>query len=318
MNKWAIWTVAAVLVWSTFLIAEITVDNCYGRKENTAETSSSHRSTEGKMKKINVLVGEEVVSMDINEYLTGVLLCEIPADFCVEAKKAQAVVARTYAMRTAKIGIKHGEGVVCADPDCCQGYISAEDYVSKWNETKPVESAMAAVIKTDAEVLIWNEQLIDATYFSCSGGKTESAVAVWGADVPDLQSVESPGEEEADHYLYTVRISANELKNKLGINGNGNPINWVEAISYTEGGGVDMIVICGKQFSGTQLRSLIGLRSTNFTITAMPDGFIITTKGFGHRVGMSQYGANAMAMKGYSYDQILHHYYKDVTIQSLE
>lgn len=271
--------------------------------------------TDGNHDEIVVLIAGERSVMKLNDYLTGVLLCEIPAGFHPQAKMAQAVVARTYALRTAQMGQKHGVGVVCADPDCCQGYISPQVYAAKWDTTAPVEQAREAVENTQDRVITWNGALIDATYFSCSGGLTESAAAVWGADVPYLQSTESPGEEGADHFVETKRFDPDEFCEKLGISSAAPSSQWLTFVSYTPGGGIREAEICGKTFSGTQLRQLLALRSTCISFSFLPDSVVCTAKGYGHRVGMSQYGANAMANSGHSWVEIIQHYYQSVEIE---
>ena len=134
-------------------------------------------------------------------------------------------------------------------------------------------------------------------------------MAVWGAEIPYLKSVPSPGEEQAAHYVDTVTFSVEEFCKRLGKTLGGAPSEWINNITYTEGGGVDTLTICGETYSGTQLRQLLDLRSTAFIITAFGNMITITTKGYGHRVGMSQYGADAMAVSGSTYEQILAHYY---------
>ena len=246
--------------------------------------------------------------MDLREYLVGVVLAEMPASFESEALKAQAVVARTYTRKRMEGG-KHGQAAVCMDSGCCQGWRSGEDYLAEGGKRSAVEKVRAAVADTDGLVLRYDGKLIDATYFSCSGGVTEDAVAVWGQDVPYLKSVQSPGEEEAPRFTDRVSFSATEFAGKLGLSAAGDPGNWFGAVTYTAGGGVETMVIRGKSFSGTQLRSKLGLRSTAFEITVSGDNITVTTRGFGHRVGMSQYGAQAMAQDGCSFSDILAHYY---------
>ncbi|MBR7177972.1 MAG: stage II sporulation protein D [Oscillospiraceae bacterium] len=247
-------------------------------------------------------------TMPLQDYLVGVVLAEMPAGFEPEALKAQAVVARTYTQKRME-GSKHEEADVCTDPGCCQGFQSPGDYVSAGGTEASVEKVRQAVLETDALVLQYNGRLIDATYFSCSGGTTEDAVAVWGRDVPYLQSVESPGEEEAPRFTDTVRFSPAQFAEKLGLIPSGDPVGWFGAVTYTEGGGVDTMVILGKSFTGTYLRAKLGLRSTAFTVSVEDGAIVITTRGFGHRVGMSQYGAQAMALEGHSFEEILAHYY---------
>ena len=246
--------------------------------------------------------------MSLREYLVGVVLAEMPASFEPEALKAQAVVARTYTMKRMEGG-KHGTAAVCMDSGCCQGWRSGEDYLADGGKATAVEKVRTAVADTDGLVLRYDGKLIDATYFSCSGGTTEDAVAVWGQDVPYLRSVESPGEEDAPRFTDRTSFSATEFAGKLGLSAGGDPKSWFGAVAYTAGGGVETMVIRGKSFSGTQLRSKLGLRSTAFEISVSGNTITITTRGFGHRVGMSQYGAQAMAKSGSSFSEILAHYY---------
>ncbi len=246
--------------------------------------------------------------MALDEYLVGVVLAEMPADFDREALKAQAVVARTYTRKRME-GRKHSQAAVCMDPGCCQGWRSPEDYLSQGGRQASVDKVRQAVADTDGLVLRYEGKLIDATYFSCSGGSTEDAVAVWGQDVPYLQAVDSPGEEDAPRYSDTVTFTAAELAGKLGIENKGDPAGWVSSVTYTDGGGVDTICIRGKTFTGTQIRSRLGLRSTAFDLEVNGGEIVITTHGFGHRVGMSQYGAQAMAQAGAGFAEILTHYY---------
>ena len=246
--------------------------------------------------------------MSLREYLVGVVLAEMPASFESEALKAQAVVARTYTMKRMEGG-KHGQAAVCMDSGCCQGWRSGEDYLADGGKSSAVEKVRSAVADTDGLVLRYDGKLIDATYFSCSGGTTEDAVAVWGQDVPYLKSVESPGEEDAPRFTDRVSFSATEFAGKLGLSADGEPRDWFGAVTHTAGGGVETMVIRGKSFTGTQLRSKLGLRSTAFEISASGSTITITTRGFGHRVGMSQYGAQAMAQAGNSFSEILAHYY---------
>ena len=259
--------------------------------------------------RINVLNTSSVIEdMELNTYIVGVLLGELPADFDVETMKAQAVVARTYALKRQQTGQKHN-GAVCLDSACCQAYCGAADYLAKGGSQVTVDKVTAAVNATAYQILTYQDRLIEATYFSCSGGRTEDAVAVWGEEIPYLQAVDSPGEEQAEHYTDAVKFSKQELATLLQISSKGQLATWFGDITYTNGGGVDTIVIAGKTFKGTELRKLLGLRSTAFTVTVVGDSVHIVTKGFGHRVGMSQYGAEAMAVRGENYANILSYYY---------
>lgn len=266
--------------------------------------------TEGNVALIRVLRPDGTVSqMELEMYLVGVLLGEMPMDFHTEALKAQAVVARTYTLKRSTTGQKHPSGAVCTEPACCQAYCSMESYLAGGGTQEGADKAVSAVSETAGQVLTYNGALIEATYFSCSGGRTEDALAVWGTEIPYLQAVDSPGEEKAAHYTDTASFTGEVFANLLGINPKGTPASWFGAVTYTDGGGVDTMLIGGTAFKGTELRQKLGLRSTAFSVTVIADTVYIYTRGFGHRVGMSQYGAEAMAVTGNGYRDILAHYY---------
>ena len=265
---------------------------------------------------IPVLTADGLVqSMDLEEYLVGVLLAEMPASFEEDALMAQAVVARTYALKRISESDRHIPGAVCTDPGCCQAYLLPQDYTGTAEDLAKITRCVAA---TCGQVLTYLGELAEATYFSCSGGRTESAVAVWGSDVPYLRSVESPGEEQAQPYTKTVQFTGEEFARALGQNLTGAPKTWLGSVSYTQGGGVATMVIGGVRYTGIQLRRLLKLNSTAFHIVAENNELIITTQGKGHRVGMSQYGADAMAASGSSYVQILAHYYRGAVLTQIE
>ncbi len=258
-----------------------------------------------------------VTAMDMDTYLVGVILAELPASFEDEAKMAQAVVARTFALKAVHTGGKHEDGSVCTQSACCQAYTSLDEYREEGGKEENIQSAYEAVAATSGQVLTYEDELIEATYFSCSGGSTEDAIAVWGRDFPYLRATDSPGEEGAKHYSDTVTFTPSEFCEKLGTSLTGAPETWFGMTTYTAGGGIATMHIGGKAYAGTDLRKLLGLRSTAFTVTATADEISITTRGYGHRVGMSQYGADAMAAAGSSYDQILAHYYPGTTLEQV-
>ena len=263
-------------------------------------------------------VNGEISKIPLEEYVLSVVLKEMPAQFEPEALKAQAVVARTYALRRMEMGSKHFGAAVCTDSSCCQGYCNKENYLSSGGNSSDFEKVKSAVNATSGKVLTYNGSLAEATYFSCSGGKTEDAQSVWGSEVPYLSSVDSPGEESAAHYTDTITMSTEEFQKKLGVQLDGYPSSWVGAVSYTNGGGVENIHLAGNEYQGTWIRQKLGLRSTAFALRVVGNTVTITTKGFGHRVGMSQYGADAMALKGATYQQILSHYYKGTELKTQE
>lgn len=272
---------------------------------------------------INLLTGDSVTTLPLSEYLTEVVLSEMPASFCVEALKAQAVAARTFTLRNLAAG-KHDTADLCADSSCCQAWTSRQGLMEKLGDAFEAywEKAAEAVAGTDGQVLTYDGALIDAVYFSCSGGTTEDAVAVWGGEVPYLQSVESPGEEISSKFTTEVNVSFQDFQTLLqatnpAVDLTGQPSGWFGAVSYTEGGGVATMEIGGQVFRGTQLRTCFGLNSAKFTVAVEADGICFTVSGYGHRVGMSQYGAEAMARAGSNYRDILLHYYSGVTLTTM-
>ncbi len=319
MKKWIRCIVIALLlvwVYPAFVLSLIPDS----RENPNAETTppASLDETEDTSEKVQVKLLENGVNrtIELEEYLTGVILAELPGDFHYEAKKAQAVVARTYTIKTVLDGYKHGRGIICADSGCCQAYISVEAYLERGGSTDMLDQAREAVRATAHEIIRFGNDLIDATYFSCSGGMTEDAVAVWGTDIPYLQAVESPGEEHAAAYLKTLRFSVDSFCGRLSIKPDDFRRFGVGNLTYTDGYGIDTIELGGKTYEGTDLRMQLQLPSTVFSITAVGDSVIITTKGFGHRVGMSQYGADAMARAGQTYIEIIQHYYQGVEVMA--
>ena len=262
-------------------------------------------------RQIGVLIDSgEIIYMDLEQYIAGVVLAEMPASFEPEALKAQAVVARTYALKRSTAGRKHPQNAVCTDPGCCQAYKDP-----KTAENSSIEKVSATVKATAGQVLTYQGALIEATYYSCSGGRTEDAQAVWGQDIPYLISVPSPGEEQATHYTDTVQFGIDDFCERLNLDKPRNMNSWIHILEHTAGDGVARAEIGGQVFTGMELRKLLGLRSTAITMTVVGDTVTVTTKGFGHRVGMSQYGADAMAANGDAYEVILSHYYPGTTLE---
>jgi len=275
------------------------------------ETTTANVALEIPVMKMQLLLPEgQTTEMEMDAYLVRVLLAEMPAYFEMEALKAQAVVARTYSLKAQVTGGKHGGGCVCTRAECCQAYITEEDYLKSGGTEENVEKIRRAVEDTSGYVLLYEGEPIEATYFSCSGGRTEDASAVWGTDFPYLRAVNSPGEEHATHYTDSQIFSKEAFLSALGIQQNPAGGNLLGTATYTAGGGIEQMTIGEKVFTGTQLRQLLGLRSTAITMEEGMNTITVTTMGFGHRVGMSQYGADAMAAAGDTFDIILAHYYQ--------
>ncbi len=278
-------------------------------QSNVQTTPSTDAASPQPDRQISVLYGGQQQSMELEVYLVGVVLAEMPASFELEALKAQAVAARTYTIKHCSQDARHGSNTICTDHTCCQAYIDPRDYVSGGGRWSSVERVQQAVYDTAGQVLMYGDALIMATYFSCAGGVTEDAAAVWGQDFPYLQSVTSPGEEDTVFFTDSKSFTAEQLQVALGASLTGPVGTWFGEVTYTDGGGVNTMLIGGISYRGTTLRTLLGLRSTAFTVSVADDTVTFHTRGYGHRVGMSQYGANAMAKAGKTYQQILTHYY---------
>jgi len=289
---------------------------------NTQETTQTTIATNPRQEGpclIRVLDKEgALLEMDLEEYTRGVVLAEMSAYSGDEALKAQAIAARTYALRRCDTKDRHSIGAVCMRSTCCQAWISDEDYIEKRGTQKLWQRIADAVAATSGLVVTYEGKLAETTYFSCSGGRTESAKAVWKSEIPYLQSVLSPGEEAAKAFSQTFYFTKTEFFQLLGRELSGKPSQWIGSITYTEGGGIATIDIGGVTYSGTQLRSLLKLPSTAIQIITDQEGIQFYTRGHGHRVGMSQYGAQAMAEAGCLYSQILAHYYPGTRIDKWE
>ena len=315
--------VAAILL--SFILPQAVVNLGSSMMATPAMESTSPSTTPSTMPveyeepvKIPVLLeGNIIVHMDLEEYVRGVVLAEVPAYFEEDALSAQAIAARTYAMRRILLRDRHRYGAVCTDHTCCQAWISDKDYLTQRGSKKDLAKVTTATNQTAGLVLTFWGELAETTYFSCSGGQTEDAVAVWGESIHYLQSQPSLGEEYAAEYEQQLHFTPTDFLAALDRTIAGDPSQWFGLVTYTEGGGVATMVIGDVSYSGTALRTLLGLNSTLFSIAADDHAITVTTRGHGHRVGMSQYGANAMAMQGRAFDEILAYYYPGTVIDKL-
>ena len=256
---------------------------------------------------LTVLTREGPVVMTMAEYLPGVIAAEMPVSFGDEALKAQAVAARTFVLA----GRRHGSADVCTDSGCCLGYISPETLQESLGQAFQAtwDTYAAAVCATDGEYLTYDGQAIQAVFHASSAGATEDSGAIW-SPLPYLVSVSSPeSSRDVPNMTSTVTVSAQTFAGILGISPEGEPSAWVQAVETDAAGRVASVTVAGQVFSGTEMRSLFELRSTDFALAYTADGFQFTVAGYGHGVGMSQYGARAYAALGRTYREILEHYY---------
>lgn len=284
------------------------------------------KSSYDKNKKIKLKRGNDIIEISLLEYLFGVVSAEMPASFHEEALKAQAVAARTYTISKMDKDIpEHNDADVCDNINHCKAYISEEELIDKYGESwiKEYYSKIKnAVLETDGIIATYSGEPINAVFHSTSSGMTENSKDVWSGDVPYLVSVVSEGEEESPRFEDTVKFSKDEFIKKISKSGK-NPTfsddvsNWIGEILKNESGSIKNIKIGGVDFKGTEVRELLGLRSTNFEII-LGENITVNTKGNGHGVGMSQYGANYMAKHGYTYEQILKKYYTGINIDKCD
>ena len=256
---------------------------------------------------INVETTDKLLTIDIEEYIIGVVAGEMPALFQEEALKAQAVASRTYLMNH----LQTYDSITNTTDD--QVYLTKEEMKDKWGEDydKYYAKIKKAVIETKNLIMYYQNKPIKAYYFSTSNGYTASSISVFNEQKEYLNSVESPFDKDNSH---TIEISKQDFCNKLNIQCNNISIaNIIKDNSNR----VSNITINNQEYKGTQIRKLLSLRSTDFTINIKDTTIEITTKGYGHGVGMSQYGANNMAKLGYTYQEILKYYYQDIKIDSI-
>ena len=279
------------------------------------ETAAPAEQTE-----ISVLAGGEIEKMPLEDYLCGVVAAEMPASFPLEALKAQAVAARSFTL-CGESAHKHGEAAVCTDPGCCQAWLSEESLRARWGEDYGANAGKisAAVYGTEGQVLYYDGLPAFAAFHSSSAGATEDCGAVWNPQAY-LVSVPSPETaEDVPGYVSTVRSWSIDFRDTLlslrpEADFSTPQSEWLGEVTLDQSGRVAEAVIGGVAFSGTELRRLFSLRSTAFAISREGGQFVFTVTGFGHGVGMSQYGAKVLAEQGADYLEILSHYYPGTEI----
>ncbi len=278
----------------------------------------SDGSLNGETRTIKVYLAQSgsVVEMNAEDYVKGAVAGEMPSSFEEEALKAQAVACRSYLLNKIESGTAddaHKGAVICTDSTHCQAYNADISDESFYKISRAVEA-------TASEVITYNGKTADAVFFSTSSGNTENASDVWGNEVPYLVSVPSPGEEDAPNFKSETVISEDELKSRFEekIDGTDWSAGIIENIRRSEAGGIITASIGGVPTEGRAIREILGLRSSNIQITRSGEDFVFEVTGNGHGVGMSQYGANAMAKNGSGYKEILEHYYTGVSLEKSE
>ena len=325
----------SILILIFMIVAPMIIIKSMPVKASSEEDNSSSISENNNLITINgsenikvyITKEDRMEEVPIEDYVKSVVSGEMPASFSDEALKAQAVAARTYIMskRSRPCDIAKG-GDVC-DTTHCQVYISKNERLEKWGEkaneywdkiSKAVDDTKGMVLSYDNELVLYPQ------FFSTSSGYTENAVDVFSNDVPYLVSTESSGEEIAPKYEAETPFNINDFVNKVNekypsaeltaenIQGN------IEIVSRSDAGGVKEIRLGKTKIRGLDFRLAFGLNSTNFEYTVSGEQIIFKCKGYGHGVGMSQWGANVMAKNGSNYEEILKHYYKGIELKEIK
>lgn len=292
--------------------------------QNIEEQKDSNNSDK-EIKLLHSKTGE-VENVNIEEYLCNVVSAEMPASFETEALKAQAIVARTYTMFKLN-NKKHDNADICDNSACCQAWISKEDRLAKWEESKRDEywqKICSVVQQTKGQVIMYKNEPINAFFHSNSGGTTEIPVNVWGGtNYPYLQVVETSGEEAYTQYASEVTIANTDIINKLkekyqDISIDFSNVEDLKIVEHTESGRVKTVKFGNHKLSGVEVRSIFGLKSTNFEILKIDNDHIqFKVKGYGHGVGMSQTGADSLAKQGKTAEEIIHHFYSNVNVKKI-
>ena len=264
-------------------------------------------------KVVKLLDSNNILILSLEDYILGVVACEMPASYGLEALKAQAVASRTYALE--KMNGNNTYDLENSINNQC--YHDINKLKEKWgnNFNKYYDKIKEAVDETYNEYMTYNGDIIKAFYFSTSNGYTENVRDVFGSELEYLVSVDSSWDKNNKNFEKTIELNIEEFLTKLSINDN--ELKNVDIIEKTSSGRIKTIVINNQEFKGTTFRKLLGIRSTDASIKISNDKVYITTKGYGHGVGLSQYGSNEMAKMGYKYDEILKHYYKNIEINNV-
>ena len=257
----------------------------------------------------------KITTLPFEEYIKGVVAGEMPATFELEALKAQAVASRSYAMYQMTATKDKDYDVTNTTQN--QVYLTDEELKTNWKDeyNQKMNKIKTAIQETTGEYLTYNGQIVNAMFFSTSTGKTENSEEVFVSALPYLRSVDSKWDEESPAFTDTYTFDLKDFYTKLNLPYN-EKLN-IEITEKTSTGRIKKLKINNQELNGRDVAKKLSLRSNYFDIVQNENKITITTKGFGHGVGMSQYGANGMAKEGYKYDQILKHYYQNTEIKKI-
>ncbi|MBP2637697.1 MAG: hypothetical protein H6Q72_3604 [Firmicutes bacterium] len=330
MRYIAIGSILLVIV-AVIAIPAIVVLSTYEMNKQTATTLPPVSRQEDVMIKVYMGDIKQIVAMNLEDYVKGVVAGEMPAEFEIEALKAQAVAARTYAAKHMALfggagSLEYPGADITTDYKESQAWYSETKLREKWgaNYGKYWRKVSQAVDLTQGLILTYNGEPINAVFHSTSGERTASAKEVWGFEYPYLQSVVCSWDKVSPRYQDRKEITLAELEARLGNDAvimaaaqSGKSAGVVNIIDYTDSGRVNMVRVGTKQLSGLEVREKLELRSTKFIVEAIDDKLVFKTTGYGHGVGLCQYGANGQAKEGRDFRQILTYYYTGTAIKNI-
>ncbi|AKS39600.1 stage II sporulation protein D [Anoxybacillus gonensis] len=318
------WMIATVALFTLMLLIPALVVLAFGEKEDTPLPAEPQpvQARDEPIVEVAVYRSKEkkVERLPLEQYVVGVVAAEMPAEFEMEALKAQALTARTYIVKQLMHNqpIQLPEGANVTDTVMHQVYYNDEQLKERWGisyEWK-IKKIKEAVEATRGQILTYNNEPIEAAFFSTSNGYTENSEAYWQNAFPYLTSVESPWDAQSPKFYEQVTLSVREFEQRLGVKlPKDGSVGKV--LARTPGKRVALVDINGKQLTGREVREKLQLKSTDFTWTRQGNNIVVTTKGYGHGVGMSQYGANFLAKQGKTYKEIVQYYYRGVQIHDV-
>ncbi|PWW31214.1 stage II sporulation protein D [Cytobacillus oceanisediminis] len=314
---------AVTLVVPALLVIPFTEGTVSGKLgeelKQDAKTEKTAEIPQGPAIEVGVyrLAQKKIETVPLEDYIVGVVASEMPAEFEKEALKAQALAARTFIVEQMLNENKTDlpEGALVYDTVVHQVYKNENELKQVWGPDYKwkIQKVREAVNETRGQILTFDGSPITASFFSTSNGFTENSEAIWPNSVPYLKSVESKWDLQSPKFNGREVFTVQEFEKKLGVKlPNDSTIGNVT--ERTAGQRVAKVEINGKVVSGKDIREKLGLKSTDFTWERKGDNIIINTEGYGHGVGMSQYGANGMASEGKNYKEIVSHYYQGVEI----
>ena len=331
-KRWILLVCYILVVLLPYLIVTFFVDKDGLGLEPYDEQQENEEDIKNQTIKLYMTESDKVIDISCFDYICAVVSGEMQANYEPEALKAQAVAAFTYMVNrmnyvldNPESDIGHKGAYVCDDYNHCLAYLPKDEAEQRWGEAwfnkyySNIENAVGEVL---GKVITYDGQPINAVFHSISNGNTESAKEVWGSDIAYLQSVASEQDNSAAGYKSTVSFTHDEFKeiveNDMGITLPDDPAAWIGQPQKSSAGTVSKINIGGTEVEGTYVRKMLSLRSASFDVENKSENIIFTVYGYGHDVGMSQYGANEMAKEGKNYQEILLHYYKDTKIEDFK